>query len=272
MKHVLVNKEQVPALGLGTWQLKGRDCSEAVRKALNLGYRHIDTAQIYENEEKVGKGIEESNVDREDIFLTTKLWKDGLEPENVRNSMEKSLERLGTDYVDLVLIHWPFPELDLESALREMDKLVEDRKAKNIGISNFNTSQIERAQELSDNHLMTNQVEYHPFLDQSEVLEKCREEGMMLTAYSPLGRGQVVGNEVLKDIGRDYEKTEAQVALRWLLQQEKVSAIPKSSSFKHIKENFEIFDFKLTENEMNRISQLKTGERKVNPRFAPEWD
>ena len=272
MKHVDVNGTAVPAIGLGTWQAKGEECSEAVRKALNLGYRHIDTAQAYENERAVGKGIKESDVERGEIFLTTKVWRDRLEPKKLKDSVDESLEKLGTDYVDLLLIHWPFPDLDLEGALEKMNELVDKGKVKNIGVSNFTAAQIDKSQKLSEANLMTNQVEYHPFLDQEKVLEKCREHEMMLTAYSPLSRGDVMGDETLKSIGDKYGKTEAQVALRWLVQQNDVVAIPKATSFKHIKDNLEIFDFKLTEDEMEKIHELKGDARKVNPGFAPEWD
>ena len=272
MKHVEANGVQVPALGFGTWQLKGEECSESVRKALKLGYRHIDTAQIYGNEAEVGEGIQQSDVDREEIFLTTKVWRDNLEPSELKASVVESLEKLQTEYVDLLLIHWPFPDLELEKALNKMNELVKEGKVKNIGVSNFTSGQIEAAQEISENHLMTNQVEYHPFLDQSTVLETCREQDMMLTAYSPLARGSVIGNEVLEDIGKKYGKSEAQISLRWLLQQDGVVAIPKASSFKHIKENFEIFDFRLTEDEMERINSMRGDDRKVDPDFAPEWD
>lgn len=272
MEYVTKNETEVPALGLGTWQLKGEECVKAVKTALAAGYRHVDTAQAYGNEEKVGKGIEESDVAREDVFLTTKVWRDNLNREKLRDSVEESLEKLGTDYVDLLLIHWPFEEMALEAVLEEMEQLVEEDKVRNIGVSNFTAEQIDEAQDLSDESLMTDQVEYHPFLDQSEVLEKCREHDMMLTAYSPLARGDVVGNRTLKEIGESYGKSEAQVALRWLLQQEDVVAIPKASSEKHIRQNLDIFDFRLSEEEMEKINGLSRDDRKVNPEFGPAWD
>lgn len=272
MEYVTVNDTDVPALGLGTWQLKGEDCVNAVKTALNIGYRHIDTAQAYGNEEKVGEGIEKSEVDREDFFLTTKVWRDNLNEENLKESVEESLEKLQTDYIDLLLIHWPFEEMNLEKVLGEMEELVEEGKARNIGISNFTSDQIEEAQSLTDVHLMTDQVEYHPFLDQTTGLEKCREHDMMLTAYSPLARGNVIGNETLKQIGDRHGKSEVQVALRWLVQQENVAAIPKATSEEHIRANFDIFDFELTEDEVEKINELKGSERKVDPDFAPEWD
>ncbi|MFB6158815.1 MAG: aldo/keto reductase [Candidatus Nanohalobium sp.] len=272
MKFVEVQGEKIPALGFGTYQLKGKNCVEGVEKALETGYRHIDTAQRYGNEKQVGEGIERSDVDRDDIWLTTKVWKDNLNAENLKESVEESLRKLGTDYVNLLLVHWPFPGMELEESLQEMSELVDEGKVRNIGVSNFNTEQMEEAREICDKPLLTNQVEYHPFLSQEAVLEKCRDEDMMLTAYSPLARADVIGNKTLEQIGEEHGKTEAQVALRWLIQQEKVAAIPKATSEEHIRQNFDIFDFKLSEEEMKEINSLARGDRKIDPSFAPEWD
>lgn len=269
MEYVELQDEKIPALGFGTWQLKGKECVNGVKTALENGYRHIDTAQAYGNEEKVGKGIQESDVDRDDIWLTTKLWRDNLNTRDLKDSVNESLEKLGTEYVDLLLIHWPFREMNLESVLQEMNELVEEGKVRNIGISNFTPEQMEEAQQYSDVPLLTNQVEYHPFLDQSQVIEKCREQNMMLTAYSPLARGDILGNETLQEIGEKYGKTEVQVSLRWLIQQENVAAIPKASSEEHILQNIDIFDFELSEVEMERISELARNDRKVDPDFGP---
>lgn len=272
MDYVEIRGEKVPKLGLGTWQLKNKNCVKGVKTALNTGYRHIDTAQAYGNEDRVGKGIEKSEVDRREIFLTTKLWRDNLNQERLFESVEESLEKLRTNYVDLLLIHWPFKDMNQEEVFQELEKVVESGKATNIGISNFNISQMEEAQRISEKKILTNQVEYHPFLDQSKVLNKCRELEMMLTAYSPLARGEVLGNQILNDIGSKHNKSEVQVALRWLVQQDNVAAIPKATSPQHIKENLEIFDFELKDNEMRRIHQLSDQNRKVDPDFAPVWD
>lgn len=271
MEYVELQDEKIPALGFGTWQLKGQECVEGVKTALELGYRHIDTAQAYGNEDKVGQGIQESDVDRDDIWLTTKVWRDNLNRKDLKQSVEGSLERLQTDYVDLLLIHWPFEEMDLEAVLEEMDELVEEGKARNIGISNFTPKQMEKAQQLSDHDLLTNQVEYHPFLNQDEIKEKCEEMDMMLTAYSPIARGDVIGNEKLEEIGESHGKSEVQVALRWLIQQDNVAAIPKATSRGHIQQNLDIFDFELSEKEMESISELARGDRKVDPDFGP-WN
>ena len=271
MEYVELQGEEIPALGFGTWQLKGEDCVEGVETALELGYRHIDTAQSYGNQDKVGKGIQNSDVDREDIWLTTKIWRDNLNREELKESVEDSLEKLQTDYLDLLLIHFPFEEMDFEAVIKEMDELVEEGKVRNIGISNFTPEQMEEAQQLSDHDLLTNQVEHHPFLNQDGVLEKCREHDMMLTAYSPLARGDVLGNETLQEIGENYGKSEVQVALRWLIQQDNVAAIPKATSHDHIEQNLDIFDFELSDKEMETISELARSDRKVDPDFGP-WD
>lgn len=271
MEYVELQEEKIPAIGLGTWQLT-ENCEESVENAVNMGYKHVDTAQAYGNEAEVGEGIQNAEVDRDDIWLTTKVWRDNLNKENLKQSVEESLEKLKTDYVDLLLIHWPFPEMDLEKVLAEMDELVEEGKARNIGISNFPAEQIRKAQKLSEHDLLTNQVEYHPFLNQDEVLEECRNQDMMLTAYSPLARGDVIGNETLQEIAKKYGKSEAQVTLRWLIQQENVCAIPKATSEEHQEANLDIFDFELTDSEMDEISGLAKEDRKVDPNFGPKWD
>lgn len=271
MEYVELQDEQIPALGFGTWQLEDENCVKGVKTALEKGYRHIDTAQAYGNEKQVGKAIEESDVEREEIWLTTKLWRDNLNRENLKESVEESLEKLRTDYVDLLLIHWPFEQIDLKAVLQEMDELVDEGKVRNIGISNFLANQMDEAQEYSEHHLLTNQVEYHPFLSQDAILDKCREMDMMLTAYSPIARGDVIGNETLKEIGEKYGKSEVQVSLRWLIQQDNVAAIPKATSEEHISQNLDIFDFELSEEEMERISELSRNDRKVDPGFGP-WN
>lgn len=271
MEYIELQNEKIPAIGLGTWQLT-EGCAEAVENALNIGYEHIDTAQAYGNEAEVGQGIQNADIEREEIWLTTKVWRNNLNKDDLKESVEESLKKLKTGYVDLLLIHWPFPEMDLKAVLEEMDELVEEGKARHIGISNFTAEQTRRAQELSEHDLLTNQVEYHPFLNQDKVLNECRDQNMMLTAYSPLARGEVLGNKLLKKIGERYGKSETQIALRWLIQQENVSAIPKASTKIHQKENLDIFDFELKHTELKEISDLARNKRKVNPDFSPNWD
>ena len=267
---ITIQDVEIPKLGYGTWQVKGEACREGVRHALKLGYRHIDTAQIYENEAEVGEGIAESGVDRDSIFLTTKIWNDEHAADDVRQSTEASLERLGTDHVDLLLIHWPIEEdAPLEETLEAMVELQEQGKAHLIGVSNFTPSQFERACELAP--IACNQVEYHPFLDQSELVELAREHDALLTAYSPLAQGHVLEDPTLQNIAEKYDKSPTQIALRWLLQQRCVSAIPRSTSAEHRASNFDVLDFELAGGDMAQINKLARGQRLVDPDWAPDW-
>lgn len=268
-----IQGEDVPALGLGTWQLTGRSCREGVAHALELGYRHIDTAQIYSNEEEVGQGIDDSGVDREEIFLTTKIWRSNVEPKAMRSSVEQSLLRLGTEYVDLLLIHWPVERVPLETQLETIAELQRDGRTRHIGVSNFLPEQIDRIVKYlpDDVSFFAHQAEYHPFLDQSPLLEKARTLGHVFTAYSPLARGRVIGNSTIESIADRHGKSAPQVTFRWLLQQENVAAIPKAESPAHRKANVDIFDFELNSEEMRTIAGLASGQRILDPGFAPNW-
>lgn len=243
----------VPKLGLGTWQNTGPQCAETVRTALELGYRHIDTAQVYGNEAMIGKGIAAAGVDREDIFLTTKVGRSNLRHDDVLKSVRESLDRLNVEYVDLLLIHWPHPRVPLAETLEAMTDLQDDGLVSHLGVANFTRSQLQEAIRVADSPLVTDQVLYHPLKDQSELRTFCVEHDVALTAYSPLARGAVVGDELLGEIGERYDKTAAQVALRWLVQQNGVVAIPKATSRSHLAENLAVFDFSLTDEEMERI-------------------
>ncbi|MDX1646682.1 MAG: aldo/keto reductase [Longimicrobiales bacterium] len=260
----------MPAIGLGTWQLEGRECVEAVRDALALGYRHIDTAEAYQNEEAVGVGIRRSAVDRDEVWITTKVWWEHLDRSDCLRSAHKSLERLGTDYVDLLLIHWPDEDSVIDDALSAMVQLQDEGKVRHIGVSNFTPTLLRRA--LEEAPVICNQVEYHPFLAQDELVAMAQEEDLILTAYSPVAQGRVTEDETLRRIGEAHGKSAAQVALRWLLQQPKVAAIPRSSSHRHRRANLEIFDFRLDEDEMEEISALDEGLRLIEPEFAPDWE
>jgi 2,5-diketo-D-gluconate reductase B len=264
IETVTVQGVEVPRLGLGTWRLTGDDCREAVATALELGYRHIDTAQVYRNERQVGDALAASDVPREDVFLATKLGPQ-RSYDDVLRTTEESLARLGTDYLDLLLIHWPNGRPpgsppnplsnapDHEETLRAMNELVDEGTVRNIGVSNFDIDLLDEARELSDAPVLTDQVQYHPFWDQQELLDYCRIHDVLLTAYSPLGHGGVLDDAVLERIGRRHAKTPAQVALRWLVQQDGVATIPKATSREHLEANMAIFDFELTEAEMREI-------------------
>ncbi len=269
-----IQGEEVPALGLGTWQLTGRQCQTGVAHALDLGYRHLDTAQIYDNEEDVGQGLRDSGVDRDDVFITTKIWRSNVAPADMRSSTEESLRTLDVERVDLLLIHWPVDRVPLEKQLDTLVELQEEGKTRHIGVSNFLPAQIDRTVEHlpADVPLFAHQAEYHPFLDQSPLLDRAREHGHMFTAYSPLARGRVVGHETLENIGAQHDTSAAQVALRWLLQQDRVAAIPKAASTEHREANIDVFDFELDEEEMRTILSLKGNERVLDPGFAPDWN
>ena len=268
MELKTVNGTAVPSIGLGTWQLKGDECQDAVAQALNMGYRHVDTARIYDNEEKVGAGIADATVDRDDIFLTTKIWRTELEPGDVRPAMEESLERLQTDHVDLVLIHWPNMNVKLSDTLEAFQELHDDGLAHNIGVSNFTPTLLERALEIAPG-IITNQVETHPFFQQDEMASFCQDHDILMTAYSPLARGQVVENDTIQSIAQEYDKEPAQIALRWLTQRDNVIAIPKAAPEDYQRQNLEAMDFELDAEAMDRISELDRDEKLVDPGFAP---
>lgn len=273
MKHIDIKGLSVPVLGLGTWKLAGTGAVKAIAAALEAGYRHIDTAQAYGNEAEVGEAIADSGISRDDIFLTTKVWMDNVRGGDLQESVAQSLEKLDTGHVDLLLIHWPVTDVPFEE---QIDALMDVKKkglATLVGVSNFNVSQLRKVAEDIGAPVVTNQVEYHPFLSQQPVLDYLRSQGMFLTAYSPLARGGIDDAPVIAEIAARYGKTSGQVTLRWLVQQDNVVAIPKAGSQKHITENIDIFDFALTNEEMARIHALARPDgRLINPAWAPEWD
>jgi 2,5-diketo-D-gluconate reductase B len=262
----------IPALGFGTYKLTGDAGVNAVKTALGIGYRHIDTAQIYENEAEIGKGIKESGVARDAVFLTTKIWTTNFTKDAVASSFDESLKKLQTDYVDLLLIHWPNPQVELKETLEAMQALKEAGKIKAIGVSNFPVALMKQAVEELKFEIACNQVEYHVMLNQKPVLDYAVSQDMIVTAYSPLGQGKLTENDVIKQVADKHKKTPGQIALRWLLQQQHVAAIPKAASEEHIRANFEIFDFKLDDEDMKALWDLNGDNRIVNPDFAPQWD
>lgn len=275
MQVIDIQNEKMPALGFGTWQLRGDECTQAVQKALEIGYRHVDTAQIYENEAEVGQGLTDgfksSGAKREDIFLTTKIWRSNFE--TAAASVDESLKKLQTDYVDLLLVHWPFPEVDMEDMINAVVEAQKAGKARLIGVSNFTVAQMEQADKLSGGKVCVNQVEYHPYLSQQPVLDFVQAKKWVMTAYSPIARGKVVDDMAIKEIALKYGKNPVQVTLRWLTQQDRVAAIPKSGTEKNIQSNFDIFDFELNDEDMAAISALaKDDGRMIDPDFAPKWD
>jgi 2,5-diketo-D-gluconate reductase B len=262
---------QIPRLGFGTWLITGKDASEGVRDALEIGYRHIDTARAYDNESEVGEGIAASGVDRAKIWLTTKIWLDDYEPARLKRAAEDSLRNLRTDYLDMLLLHWPSAEVPVERSLQAMRELQEAGRTRHVGLSNFPAGMLSRTLALDIVPLFADQVEYHPFLAQDALLELAQEHDFTLTAYSPLAHGKVVGHPELTAIGEQYGKTAGQVALRWLLDQPKVTTAPKASSHDRRLENFEVFDFALSNADRERIAALPKDVRTANPSWAPNW-
>lgn len=262
----------MPVLGLGTWQNDGVIGGRAVRTAIELGYRHIDTAQMYDNEDMVGQAIVETDIERDVLFVTTKVAPGNMDERSVRESCAKSLERLRTDYVDLLLIHWPDDSIPLAETLGAMADLRAKGQVKHIGVSNFSVDLMKEAIHAADFPIFCNQVEYHPYLAQDAVLSFCRKEGIALVAYCPLAQGAVVKDERLYDIGKRHDKSAAQVALRWLIRQRGVAAIPKATRPEHLEENFGVFDFDLTDAEQDAIDAFEKDRRLINPGWAPEWD
>jgi len=254
-------------LGLGTWQNTDPEtCRKSVEYALNMGYRHIDTAQAYRNEENVGKGIENSDTDREDIFLASKVWIDNLAPENVISSTEESLEKLGTDYVDLMYIHWPSGDYSGKETLEAFEELKDRGLIKNIGVSNFEVTQMDEALKHVD--IYANQVEMHPLLPQKELRQACDENDVEMVAYSPLARGEVFNVRELHEIAEKHGVSEAQVSLAWIMEKG-VTPIPKASTEEHIRDNFHSREFKLDEEDIEEIDSIRGEERMVDPEFGP---
>lgn len=272
MKYVESNGYKVPSLGFGTWKLEGQECTDAVMLALDTGYRHIDTAQIYLNESQVGTALSKHGTPRSDIFLTTKIWMENVSPEKMGPSFEESLNKLQTDYVDMLLLHWPVSDVPLKAQLDALNAIKQSGKARQIGVSNY-TVDLMRQCKANGTPITNNQVEYHPFLSQAPVLEYARANGIFLTAYSPLARGGIMGNPTLQNLAKKYGKSEGQITLRWLIQQNGVCAIPKAASTNNIKNNFNIFDFELSSEDMNSIFALANPNgRLINPDWAPAWD
>ncbi|GCA48901.1 MULTISPECIES: aldo/keto reductase [Sinorhizobium] len=274
MHAVSSNGANIPALGFGTFRMSGAEVLRILPQALKLGFRHVDTAQIYGNEAEVGEAIQKSGIARADIFLTTKVWVDNYRHDAFIASVDESLRKLRTDHVDLLLLHWPGSDVPMAERIGALNKVRNAGKVRHIGISNFNAAQMEEATRLSDAPIATNQVEYHPYLDQTKVLQTARRLGMSLTAYYAMANGKVPADPLLAEIGGRHGKTAAQVALRWLVQQQDVIVLSKTATEARLKENFAIFDFALTREEMAAVRELaRPSGRIVNPQgLAPEWD
>jgi 2,5-diketo-D-gluconate reductase B len=263
---------EIPAIGFGTSSLG--NCGEIVATALELGYRHIDTAWKYGTERGVGDGIRAARVPRDEIFLTTKVSHEYLRTDDFARSVDESLKNLRVDFVDLLLVHWPNPEIPLAEPIAALAKAKRQGLARHIGVANFNVALLDEAIRLCPEPLVTLQAEYHAHLDQTKLLEACRRRGLIFTAYCPLGRGRLLHDPVLADIAARKGRPLAQIALRWLIQQGNIVAIPRSSNPKRMAENMKVFDFALSDDEMKRIAALKRPDGRIaNPAGrVPAWD
>ncbi len=264
---------KIPAIGLGTWQLSGETCTRAVIAALECGYRHVDTAKMYGNESEVGEGLKSAGVPRDQVFVTTKVWRDDLHDGDLQRSAEGSLKRLGLDKLDLLLIHWPNRNIPVSESIKALCETRARGLSRHIGVSNFPVALLEQALAIASEPIVTNQCEYHPWLDQTKVLAACRKHGISFTSYCPLGRGEGPRDPAIKKIADKHGKTPSQVLLRWHIQQPDVIAIPRSGTPAHIAENIAITDFELSADEMRAISAMAREDgRIVDFDWAPDWD
>jgi 2,5-diketo-D-gluconate reductase B len=259
---------QMPVLGLGTWRLSGETCTRVVRKALELGYCHLDTAEMYGNHRDIARAIK--GFDRASLFITSKVPPGSLRHRSVHRMCEKALRELGTDYLDLYLIHWPNPDVPMEETFRALAELQEQGKVRSIGVSNFSVRRLTEAVGVSEAPIVTNQIEFHPLLYQRELLEFCRSHGVVVTAYCPLARGAVLRNEVITELARKHGRTPAQIALRWLVQKG-IVVIPKTSSEERLRENMAIFDWSLPAENEREIDDIGESARLIDsPLFAED--
>lgn len=273
MKYVTVNNIDIPALGLGTYRLKGKQAIQLITQGIEAGFRHIDTAQMYDNEAEVGKAIKQSGQPADAIFLTTKVWPTNLSKSRFLPSVEESLQKLQRDVIDLLLIHWPTTKsAQVEEAVIELMKAQEKGLTRFIGVSNFNIQLLQQTLDLGAD-IILNQVEYHPFINQTKLYNWMQEHKLLLTAYAPIAHGEVLKNQTLKTIAERHGKNAVQITLRWMMQQENVLAIPMTSKPERLPENLDLFDFELTADEMEAIGQLKRVNRRlVESAFSPQWD
>ena len=266
------NGARIPVIGLGTWDLRGRTCARMVEQALQLGYRNVDTAEMYDNEREVSEGLRASGIARGEVFITTKVWQDHLAPREFERATKESLAKLRLSEVDLLLIHWPNPRIPLAGTIGALCRMKREGRARHIGISNFTVSLVDEAVKLATEPLVTNQIEWHPYIDQSKVVEACRRNGLSVTAYSPIARGRAVDDGTLQEIGLRHRKSAGQVCLRFLVQEGAI-VIPRTSKRERLAENFAIFDFTLAPAEMEAIRQLANPRgRIVNWSGSPNWD
>ena len=272
MHVVEAHGARIPTIGLGTMTLKDDVCVQAVKSALQLGYRHLDTAAFYGNERENGEGLRASGIKRDDVFVCTKVRQGDLMPDDFARVLEQSLKNLQLPQVDLLLIHWNNPDIPFKLSVGALCKAKKDGLTKHVGVANFTTTMLDAAWAVTSEPLVCNQIEMHPFINQDRVLATSRKHGMAVVAYCPIARGKVPGAEALERIGKAHGKTSAQVSLRYLVQMG-VAAIPRTATPEHLKQNLDVFDFKLSDAEMAELKKLNaTNMRVVNPPHAPKWD
>jgi 2,5-diketo-D-gluconate reductase B len=272
MQIVEANDARIPAIGLGTMTLKGDEGTGAIKTALDLGYRHLDTAAVYDTERENAAGLAASGVKRSDVFITTKIRQDDAMPDDFARRLDESLANLKVPQVDILLIHWPSKTVPFKLTIGALCKAKKEGKTKHIGLSNFTTKMLDEVWDLTTEPFVCNQIEVHPFINQDKLIAACKKRDMAVVAYCPIARGKVPGAEALDRIGKAHGKTASQVSLRYLVQRGLV-AVPRSTSRQHLKENIEVFDFALSDAEMAELRKLNaTNMRVVNPPHAPVWD
>ncbi len=272
METLVTQGLRVPKLGLGTFRLQDASCRAAVESALALGYRHIDTAEMYANEEAIGAAIAASGIARRDLHVTTKVWHENLKPDAIRRAFDASLNQLGLDQVDLYLVHWPSRSMNLPAVFETLMKLKEEGRTRAIGVANFTTALLKTVVEEIEAPIACNQVEYHVMLDQRKVLDYLRARSIPLVAYCPLAQGRAASDETLAAIGRKHNASAAQVALKWLLDQDGIAAIPKASRKESQQANLDALKLQLDGDDRRKIAALPKDKRFVNPAFGPVWD
>ncbi|RTL61468.1 MAG: aldo/keto reductase [Pseudonocardiaceae bacterium] len=272
MESIETQGIRIPRLGLGTFRMPAQDCRTAVESALSLGYCHLDTAEMYENEAAVGDAIAASGIARKKLHVTTKVWHEHLKPDALRRAFDTSLSKLKLDFVDLYLLHWPSRDMNIGATLNAMMKLREEKLVRAVGVANFNLHLLKEAVETVDIPIACNQIEYHVFLDQTPMLQYLRSKAIPLVAYAPLAQGRAAEHAALKAIGTKHNATAAQIALAWLLDQHGVAAIPKAQRATSQQSNLEASNIKLDDDDHRAIAALPKDQRYVNPPFAPTWD
>jgi 2,5-diketo-D-gluconate reductase B len=263
---------RMPRLGFGTWPMRGAECERAVESALEIGYRHVDTAEMYGNEQAVGAALRASGLPREALYLTTKVWNDKPRGAEIRRAAEASLRRLGQSYVDLYLVHWPSPQLDLPDALRALARLREEGLARAVGVANFPLGLLRKAVEAGIAPIACLQVEHHVFLGQRRLLDYCRSQDIVLTSYTPVAKGEVLRDAVILRIAARHGATPAQVALAYLLSMPGVAAIPKAAAPPRQRENLEAAKLELDAEDLSALAALPKDRRLVDPDIAPDWE